>query len=159
MANGSFDAVLRREVELYGRVDSNDPANSALILVVLTHTGLEADSVLRTYANLSALLAASNNEATNSVRKTLTDADLAAYTVDTTNHRIVLPLANQTYTTPAAGDNWSKLLICYDSDTTSGTDTDIVPMVHMDIIKDGVPVVPNGNDIIFSFADGFLVAT
>ena len=161
MANFSADSALGREVELYNRVNSNDPANSALILVVLANAGLEADAVLRTYATLSALLAGASNEATNAgyARITITDAGLAAYTVDTVNHSITLPLADQTFTTPAAGDAWRKLVICYDSDTTAGTDANIEPMCFHDILVNGVAAVPNGSNIVIGFGNGILVAS
>lgn len=160
MANQSMDVALGREVEFYSRVDSNDPANSALILVALAAANLEADSVLRTYATLSALLAAANNEVTNGgyARITLTDGSLSAYTVDTTNHLITLPLSNQTFTSIVAGDSWRKLLVCYDSDTTGGTDANIIPICHVDLLIDGVAVVPNGNNIIVAFPNGLLVS-
>jgi hypothetical protein len=161
MANGSFDVALGRECELFNRVDGNDPANSALILVVLANTGLEEDAVLRTYATLAALLAGTSNEVTNVgyARKTLTDANLTPYTVDTVNHQIVLPLADQTFTTISSGDSWRKLLVCYDSDTTSGTDANIVPVCYQDILVNGVAAVPNGNNILIGFGNGILVAS
>lgn len=159
MANGTFDSALHREVELYNRVNNNDPANSAFILVILAASGLEVDGTLRTYATLAAVLAASNNEATNSVRKTLTDADLAVYTVDTANHKIELPFPSpQTYTTPAAGDSWRKLLVCYDSDTTAGTDANVEPVFYIDTLITGAAVVPNGTNITIAFPDGVFIA-
>lgn len=160
MANLSFDVSLGREVEFYARVDGNDPANSALILVVLAASGLESDSILRTYATLSTLLAASNNEVTNSgyARKTLTDSNLSAYTVNTTDHTITLPLATQTFTSIVAGDSWRKLLVCYDSDTTGGTDANIIPVCFVDLLIDGVAAVPNGNNIIIAFPTGLLIS-
>ena len=94
MADFVFDVARGREVEIYGRVDLNDPANSAFKIVVLALVGLEVDATLRTYQDLATLLAASNNEVTNTgyLRKTLTDADLAVYTVDYSAHLITLPL-------------------------------------------------------------------
>lgn len=161
MAAFTFDYSLGREVELYGRVDGNDPTNSALIIVVLTDVGLEADSVLRTYANLSLLLAASNNEVTNAgyARKTLTDANLAAYTVDTTNHTITLVLPLQTFTAISAGDAWRKILVCYDNDTTGGTDANIVPVTAHDLLISGSAIVPNGSNIVVDFTAGFVIAS
>jgi hypothetical protein len=146
-------------VELYNRVDSNDPANSALIMVILAATGLEADSVLKDYATLSAILAGTSDEVTNTgyARTTLTDTSLAAYTVDNANDEIVLPLPNRTYTTVASGSSWSKLLICYDNDTTSGTDANIIPITAHDLRISGLPVVPNGSDILVSAINGFVV--
>ena len=160
MSAFTFNVALGREVELYNRVDSNDPTNSALILMVLSTTGLELDSVLKDYDTFAAILAV-NDEAdnTNYARKTLTDADLSAYSVDDTTNSITLPLSNQTFTSIAAGDSWAKLIIGYDPDTTAGTDTTIVPITAHDTFIDGVAIVPNGNNIIFAFPNGFLVAS
>lgn len=159
MSGFSFNVAKGREVEFHSRVDGNDPANSALIVVVLAASGLEPDATLQAYTTLSAILAASNNEVTNTnyARKTLTDADLNAYTVAS---EIELPLADQTFTSIAAGDSWRKLLICYDSDTTGGTDANIVPVKAFDVISDvtGSAVIPNGNNIIFGFPNGYHVA-
>lgn len=155
-----FDVSLGRTTEFYSRVDSNDPTNSALIMVILSATGLESDNVLRTHATLSALLAAANDEVTNTnyARKVLTDAELAAYTVDIVNHRIRLPLPTQTFTSIVAGNSWAKALICYDSDTTAGTDANIIPMTAHDTFISGVAIVPNGNNILIAAPNDFMVS-
>ena len=157
MGNFRFDIANGREAEFHWRVDNNDPTNSALILVVLAASGLEADGVLRTYADLATLLAASNNQVTNTgyARKTLTDADLSPISVDTTTHKTTLALPTQTFATISAGDTWGKLLGCYDSDTTGGTDANIVPVWANDII--GNAAVPNGGDIVFAWPNGYII--
>jgi hypothetical protein len=156
----TFNQALGREVELYGRVDGNDPSNSALIMVVLAAAGLESDDVLKDKDTLADVVSGSTNEVANTgySRKTLTDTALAAYTVDDTNDRILLVLPLQTFTTISAGDAWSKVLICYDSDTTSGTDANIVPVTAHDLRIGGTVVVPNGGDIIVDFSGGFVLA-
>jgi hypothetical protein len=160
MSDFVFDITRGREVELYGRVDGNDPTNSAFKIIVLSLVGLEVDSTLRTYQDLATLLAASNNEVTNTgySRITLTDADLSVYTVDYTAHLITLPLPSQVYTGIAVGDTWAKALVTYDSDTTSGTDANIIPVTAQDIRLYSAPLVPNGGDITFSWPNGLLVA-
>jgi hypothetical protein len=157
----TFDYALGREVELYNRVDTDDPTNSAFLMVVLAATGLEADTTLRTYATLSALLAGTSNEVTNGAyaRKTLTQADLSAFAPNTTTHRTTLSLPLQTFTTIAAGDSWSKVLICYDSDTTGGTDANVLPVTAADLrISDSV-IVPNGSNIVIDFSSGFVICS
>ena len=158
-SNFTFDVAKGREVELYNRVNDNDPTNSALILVVLA-SGHETDDVLRTYDNLDDLLN-NNAEATNTnyARKTLTDADLNPAVVDTSAHTTTLPFPNQTWTSVAAGDTWSKLLICYDDDSTSGTDADIVP-VMAEVIRNqstGIALVPSGGNVVFSWPYGLAI--
>ena len=55
MANIVFNIAKGRVVEYYNRVKSNDPANSALILVPIETSGLEADSTLIDVDTLAAL--------------------------------------------------------------------------------------------------------
>lgn len=157
MADFVFNIAKGRVAEFYNRVDSNDPTNSALIIVVLATSGLEGDSTLEDYDTLGALLAGASNEVTNSgyARKVLTDTSLSAFAPDDTNNRVDLDIADQTWTTVAAGDGWSKLLICYDGDTTGGTDTNIIPLTAHDFV-----VTPDGSDITAQIATvGFYRAT
>jgi hypothetical protein len=158
MASFVFTVAAGRATEFYARVDGNDPANSALILVVLASAGLESDATLKAKDTLADVLSGTTNEATNSTRKTLTDASLSAYTVDDSLGQITLPFPTQTFTAVAAGDLWRKLLICYDSDTTGGTDANIIPVTAHDLLIDGVAVTPTGDDIVISGPTGFAVA-
>lgn len=139
-----------RVAEFYNRVDQNDPANSALIVLVLATSGLETDAVLKDVDTLAAMVAGTTNEVTNTgyARKTLTDTDLAALAADDTNDRMALDVADLTFTGVAAGDGWSKVVICYDSDTTAGTDANIVPLTAHDCT-----VTPDGSTITFSVSD------
>lgn len=153
-----FNIAKGRTVELYNRVKSNDPANSALIIVVLATSGLETDAVLKDKADLTALVAGSTNEVTNTnyARKTLTDSDLATFPgPDNTADVYYVDLPDQTYTSVAAGDGWSKVVVCYDADTTGGTDTNIIPLTCHD-----VTIVPDGNSIqLVINASGFFSAS
>lgn len=160
MASFVFNVAKGRTHEFHLRVDNNDPANSALIVVVLSATNLETDSVLRDYDTLSALLAGASDEVTNTnyARKTLTDSSLSAPTIDDTNDRVVLPFPTQTWTAVASGTSWRKLLICYDSDTTTGTDANIIPVAAYDLLISNAPIIPTGADIVISGSDGWLIA-
>ena len=157
MADFVFNVAKGRVAELYNRVDSNDPANSALIIVVLATSGLESDATLKDKDTLADVVAGTTNEVTNTnyARKTLTDADLSAFAPDDTNDRVDLDIPDQTWTSVAAGDGWSKLLICYDSDTTAGTDANIVPLCAYDFV-----VTPDGSSITAQInASGFFRAS
>lgn len=146
MADLVFNIAAGRVAEFYVRIDGNDPANSAFIILLLASTGVEADSVLRDVDTVSALVAGTTNEATNTgyARKTLTDADLTAFAPDDTNNRVDLDIPDQTFTgvandgTGAIGD----LVVAYDSDTTGGTDANVVPCTLHDFA-----VTPDGSDI------------
>lgn len=162
MADFTFNVSLGREVEYYQRVDGNDPAASALIGVVLRSAALEADTTLKDYDTLSAILAGTSDEATNSgyARKTWTDSDLVAYTVDDSNDRIQLFLPTPiTFTTIGSGDTWAKLLVCYDNDTAAGTDANIIPITAHDLLYQGSYVVPNGSNITITNTNGFTICS
>lgn len=112
-------------------------ASDALVLVPIETTNIEADSTLKDYDDLSALLAGSSNEQTTIGRKSVTSATI---TVDDTNDRVDIDVADQTYTGPT-GNPVGKFLWCYDSDTGAGTDANIVPMT-----AHAVSWTPDGND-------------
>jgi Flp pilus assembly protein TadG len=153
MADFLFNQARGRGGEFYYRVDNNDPANSALILVVLRAASIETDAVLKDKDTLSDVLSGATDEATNSgyARKTITDSTLTAYTPDDTNDWLYLDMPDQTWSTVGVGDVWSKLLVCYDSDTTSGTDANIVPWLAFDFAW-----TPDGTDITWVVpASGF----
>lgn len=150
-----------REVEFYERVNTNDPTNSALLLIVLAE-GSESLETMQDYDTLSALLAGSPEVTnTNYARKVWTDADLAAWAPDDTANSTLLTLPIQTWTgpAPAAGDNWERGVVAYDSDTTGGTDANIIPVVVFDIFFQGSMIVPDGNPIDIDFSSGFVSAS
>lgn len=156
MADLVFNIAKGRVAELYNRVDSNDPANSALVIVVIDAAG-DTDATMRDRDDLAALLGGTANEVTNSgyARKVLTDADLTAFAPDDTNDRVDLDVPDQTWAGVAAGSAWTDLLFCYDADTTSGTDSSIVPLTLHDFA-----VTPGGGDITAQInAAGFFRAS
>jgi hypothetical protein len=55
MANIVFNIAKGRIVEFYNRVKGDDPANSALILVPIETSGLEADATLIDKDDLAAV--------------------------------------------------------------------------------------------------------
>lgn len=159
MADQVMNIAKGRIVELYNRIESNDPANSALVLVLLKAN--ESDALLIDRDDLSALLgAAANTEAdfTNYARIVLTNAELAALPApDDANNRYDLDIPDQTWTAAggAANNTLTKLLICYDADTTGGTDANIIPLAHYDFAA-----TTDGNDLIAQInAAGFFRAT
>lgn len=153
MANFVFNIAKGRVKEYYARVKGNDPANSALIVVPLETSGLEADSVLIDADTLADVLAGTTNEQTTMGRKTLTDADLAAVSApDDTNDRNEAALPTLTWT-GATGNAVSKFVVCYDADTTSGTDSNIVPLTAFD-----AAFTPDGSDIVLTGATFFRAA-
>lgn len=142
MANIVFNIAKGRVVELYNRVKSNDPAASAIILVPIETSGLEADAALIDKDDLAAVLSGTTNEQTTMGRKTLTDAELAALPApDDTNDRYDVSLPTTTWAA-AGGNAISKILVCYDGDTAGGTDANIIPLTMFDFAQ-----TPSGADI------------
>ena len=135
----------------YRRVDGNDPANSALIIMLLASSGLEADSAIKDFDTFAALVAGTTNEATNTGtgRKTLTDADLTAFAPDDTNNRVDLDIPDQTWTAVANDGTGAigAMVIGYDGDTTAGTDSNIELLTKHDF-----SVTPTGGDITAQIA-------
>lgn len=150
MSDGVFNVAKGRVNELMNRVANNDPTNAAIVIVLLKVA--EADGALQDRADLSALLgAAGNTEAdfTNYARKVLTDADVSAPSPDQANDRQDADLPDQTYTAAGGASNNTlvKAIICYDPDSTGGTDADIIPLTHHDYA-----VTTDGNDLLLQFA-------
>lgn len=142
MANFTFNIAKGRVVEFYNRVKANDPANSALILVPLATAGIETQAVLQDKDDLAAVLAGTTDEQLTMGRKVLTDVELAALPApDDTNDRFDITLPTITWAA-AAGAAISQILVCYDADTTSGTDASIIPLTAFDFAQ-----TPNGSDI------------
>lgn len=150
MANIVFNIAKGRIVELYNRVENNDPANAAFILIPIETTGLEADATLIDVDTLAALIAGTTNEQTTMGRKVLTDVELAALPApDDTNDRYSLSLPSVTWAA-AAGNAISKIAVCYDSDTAAGTDANIIPLTMFDFA-----MTPSGADITMTGGEFF----
>ena len=147
MANFVFNISKGRGVEFYNRAENNDPTNSALILVPLSQSGTEAQG--QDLDDLAAVEADANfAERTTGgwVRKTLESVQLASLPApDDTNNRYDVSVPQVTWTAPSAGNNTTGLLVCYDSDTTSGTDSNILPVTHHDFA-----VTTDGNDVVLN---------
>lgn len=150
MADYVFNIAKGRVVEFFNRVDSNDPANSAIILIPLSVQGSEAEA--QDHDTVAAVLAGTSDEQTGStwVRKTLTDAELAAVAVDDANNRFPASLPQVSFGSPVAGNDTVGLLIAYDPDTTGGTDSSLVPLAShtFNVETDGNEVVLNAGDSV-----------
>jgi hypothetical protein len=152
VANFCFNIAKGRVVEFYNRAENNDPANSALILVPLSASGTEAQGQdADDLAAVEALAQFAEITTNNWVRKALESAQLAALPApDDTNNWYAVQVPSVTWTAPTAGGNTTGLLVCYDSDTTAGTDSNIIPLTHHDFV-----VTADGNDVVLNVGDWF----
>lgn len=149
MSDFVFNIAKGRVAELFNRVDSNDPTNSAIIVVPVDR-GAATDATLKDLDTLSAVLGSVTERTTGGwTRKTLTDADLAAIAVDDTNDRMPATIPAVLWSAVTAGAV-TDLVFCYDSDTISGTDANIVPLV-----MSAFPITPDGSDVQANAGDIF----
>ena len=74
----------------------------------------------------------------------LTDTDISAVTVDDTNNNARADFADLTWASAGGTANNAlvKLLVCYDNDTTGGTDSNLIPLTFHDF-----STTTNGNDL------------
>lgn len=147
MADFIFNISKGRVAELYNRVKTNDPANSAIIIVPVDVAAV-TDATIRDFDTLAQVLAGGVTEraATGWNRKTLDDTVLTAFAPDDTNDRVDIDIPDQTWITVTAG-TVTDLLICYDNDTTGGTDANIIPLTLHDFA-----VTPDGSDVVAQIA-------
>jgi hypothetical protein len=118
--------------------------SDGLVLVPLEASGLVGDSTMRDYDTLADILAGATNEQTTVGRKTLTGVTV---TVDDANDRVSIDAADVVWTSPT-GNPVGAVVICYDSDTTSGTDSALVPVAKQDVIWS-----PDGTTFTLGIAD------
>jgi|SRR5690348_10497741 len=143
MADFVFNIAKGRITEFYNNIDNNSPANSAFILVPVD-VGATTDATIKDFDTLSAVLGGGVTERTTGGwnRKTIDDTALAAWTPDDTNDRVDLDMPDQTWTAVSAG-NVTDLILCYDGDTTGGTDANLVPLIQFDFA-----ITPDGSDVV-----------
>jgi hypothetical protein len=107
--------------------------NDAMILVLCKSAGLETDATLKDYDNLSLLLAGTTDECdfTGYTRRTIAGVSI---TVDDTNDRVDISGTSPASYTNTGGSSQlaGKAILCYDDDTTGGTDTNLIPIFAYD---------------------------
>ena len=154
MADLVFNIAKGRFVELYNRVDLNDPTTAELYVLAINTTA--TDAALRDLDTVAAIEAdALTAEATNAgyARKVLTDTDIVAFAPDDVNDRVDVDIPDQTFTAVAAGSNWTDIVIAYG--LNGGADSAKVPLTLHDFV-----VTPSGADIVMQVATaGFARAT
>ena len=159
MAAVTANIAKGREVELYNRVLTNDPTNSALIMLLL-QTGGDPLATLQDYDTVSALLAGPSTEVSVAgyARKTLTNADLAAWAPDDSTNSVSLDLPLQTFAALTAGQTIDFVVVAYDPDTTGGTDADLVPVTIAETRIDGTAIPTLGDDVVVDYSSLWVTA-
>lgn len=147
MGNFIFNRSKGRFVEFAERINANDPTNSILSLAIWNTA--TADATLIDLDTIAAVEADGGTaEVANSgyTRKTFADSTITI-TYDDTNDRVDVDVADQTWTAVAAGTAWTDASFGYDSDSTAGTDANVLPVSWHDFA-----VTPDGSDITATIA-------
>lgn len=146
MADFVFNIAKGRAAEFATRVNANDPTNSVFVIELINTTATDATlKDLATFATiesdaLTAELTSGGNA--NYARKSINDASGMTVTFDNGNDRVDVDIADQTWTALGAGTAITDLVIGYDSDSTAGTDANVVPVTQHDFA-----VTPDGSDV------------
>jgi len=151
MANIVINRSKGRFAEFAERINANDPTNSVLLIALVAATGVESDAVLVDMDDFAAFVAGTTNFATNTggTRKSLDNTGGITVTYDDTNDRVDVDCPDQTWTalandgTGAVGD----VLFGYDSDSTAGTDSNVIPISLHDFA-----ITPDGSDVTAQIA-------
>lgn len=152
MADIVFNIAKGRVAELANRVNANDPTNSVFVIELINTSATDATlrdlttfSAIESDANTAELTSGTN---ANYVRKTLSDSGSPiTVTVDNTNDRTDVDIPDQTWTALGAGTAITDGVAGYDSDSTGGTDANIVPMTMHDFA-----ITPDGSDVTATIA-------
>ena len=127
-------------------------ANDALVAVLFS--AAQADATMRDHDTLAAVKAAANTEATFTgySRQTLTGVTV---TVDDTGETVSVDCNDPSWS-PTAAQALVKIVFCYDPDTTTGTDADLVPLFADDFVL----TTPTSGTVSYSVnAAGFFGAS
>lgn len=149
MADFIFNQAKGKAAEWAARVNANDPTNSVLV-VSWWNRGAATDATLKDYDTVAQVEADANAaEITNSgySRQVMDQTAGITITIDDTNDRVDVDIPDVTKTAVAAGTAITDAMVAYDSDSTGGTDANIVP-----ISFHAFAVTPDGSDITMQVA-------
>jgi len=150
MANFVYNQALGKAAEWAARVNANDPTNSILVLEAIASSQTDATlKDLDTFALIESDALTAEVTQSGYARKTFNDSTGGiTVTIDDTNDRTDVDVPDQTWTAVASGGSaWTDLVFGYDSDSTSGTDANVVPMTQHDFA-----ITTDGSDITATIA-------
>lgn len=122
-------------------------ANDALIWVLFT--GSETDANIRDVDNLTGLIGTALNEATFAGYSRQTAVGVTV-TVDDTNDRVDVDVTTDPSWSPTAAEALTRIALCYDPDTTTGTDADLIPL----FVDDFALTTPTSGTVGYTVAAG-----
>lgn len=142
MASFTFNVALGRAAALAALPVASD----ALILIPLESSGLETDTVLKDKDTFADVVSGTTNEQTSVGRKTLASVTV---TVNDALDRVEIDAADVSWPTPT-GNPIGAMVVCYDPDSGTGTDADLIPVTKADVLW-----TPDGAAFTLAIADFF----
>jgi hypothetical protein len=142
MADQVFNIAKGKVAQYFQNVEDGSPANAKIYMIVFNSS--DTDDAVRdcdTVAAIEALSSTAEVTNTNYSRKEILAADITI-TIDDTNNRVDIDIADESWTAVAAGTAWTDICLAYDPDSTTGTDSTLVPLTWHDFA-----VTPDGSDI------------
>ena len=156
MADFVYNQAKGKAAEWAARVEANDPTNSVFLIMLINTSATDATlkdldtfSAIESDGNTAELTSGTN---ANYARKSLANGALTV-TIDDTNDRVDVDCADQTWTALGTGTAITDLVTGYDSDSTGGNDTNVVPMTQHDFA-----ITPDGSDVTAQIAVFFRAA-
>lgn len=150
MADFIFNQAKGKFAEWAARVEANDPVNSVFVIEAVNTSATDATlkdldtfALIESDANTAELTSGGN---ANYARKSLANGTLTI-TIDDTNDRTDVDCADQTWVALGAGTAITDLIFGYDSDSTAGTDANIIPISQHDFA-----ITPDGSDVTATIA-------
>lgn len=151
MADFVFGQACGKAAEWAARVNADDPANSVFIIELINTSATDATlrdldtfALIESDGNTAELTSGTN---ANYVRKSLNQGSGITITIDDSNNRTDVDCADQTWTALGAGTAITDVVTGYDSDSTGGTDANVVPMTQHDF-----GITPDGSDVTATIA-------
>jgi hypothetical protein len=157
MGNVVINRSKGRVTEFAERVNGNDPANSVFLVALIAATGVESDATLIDKDTFTDFVSGATDFATNTggTRKSIDNTGGITITYNDTSDRTEVDLPDQTWTALANDGTGaiSDILTGYDSDSTGGTDANVLPMTLHDF-----SITPDGSDVTVQITDIFRAA-
>lgn len=159
MPNGVFNNIKGRPVELYKRIEGNDPTNSEWLIVL--GLGAITDGQLEDIVDLAELEAdagfaesVDGSYGRKSVHPGSSPVLPADPGPDNTNNRYDLPMPDQTWN-GMNGETLTRLIVCYEPNSAASADANILCTTFHDF-----SVTTDGSDLTAQFdAQGFFSAS
>lgn len=152
MGNFLFNRAKGRGSEWATRVNANDPANSVIIWALWNY-GAATDDTIGDLDDIAAIEANANaaekGTGESYARKVLSDASGITITYDDTNNWVDVDCPDQTWTALGAGTAITDATSGYDSDSTGGADSAILPWTSHDFA-----ITPDSSDVTMVLPTG-----